>query len=884
MIFKHLFFILFFAFAANTAAQKTNLTITDSLSNVIELAYIKIYCNNDYSKINGYYIVRNGHFIITNENSCRNMRIEVTAPGYRVYYRDIQASDYQSDTLICILSRNDVKDLQPVIVTAKSVPVQIKQDTTIYKVKAFSDGTEQRLIDILEKLPGIEVNKKSGEVKFKGKPIETILLEGDNLFGANYTLASKNINASIITEVQAIENYSENYVLKGLENEEKVALNIKLTKKKLKVSGNSEIGLGVQSNQTASDVNSNLLGLGHINKFFTTASYNNVGLNKSPVDYFGGNQSIEQIRDKKYAAQKFINEPSFAAGDDKNYSNINSQLFASYNTNFKVAKKVTIKGNFYILSDKIYNRQNFDNQYFLTGDTIITTDNTAGQKRPRAVKSDLNLRFSISPKSLFEATFSDTREDLQTYRTSSSNFIPFYRSNLHSDEVFNKFLATYTQRISKTQALQIELRRVNNSISQSYDVSPSLFKRNLFVNDRQISNFEREFTHLTATLFGVADKIRYNVFLKGIYDKNKYNSAVINSDNGSDINSKVNNIIYRKPALVQGSNFNFDFKKFKFTTSYSLTFLNQNWRNAFTGIQLSNEDFLFEPSLKVKYVLTKISSISLQYSYSVNNLTDQYLYSELIIQNFRNVTSNLVDLSLVKRNSIYINYSRSDLFNQLDNGIGIGFQNNNRDYLPIYNITDTILFTTFSMEAVNNKALDVYAYVSKYIPKMKASIRLSANSITNFYNNFLAAGILRANIYNSTTAVLFFKTMFNGKFNFETENSLTVSSGRSTVGNPVSNTSYNSNSKFILTANKKIKMFVVGDYYLPNLSSKKGNLFLNYNLSFKPDKEKIEVKFIANNITNTLSFFQYQVSDFSRSVFSINTLPRTVLICLSFKF
>ncbi|MBK8087045.1 MAG: hypothetical protein IPK31_03275 [Chitinophagaceae bacterium] len=734
----------------------------------------------------------------------------------------------------CILSKRNVKNLQPIIVTAKSRPIQVKNDTTIYKVKAFSDGTEQKLADILEKLPGIEVNKKSGEIKFKGKPIETILLEGDNLFGANYTLGSKNINANIVTEVQAIENYSENYVLKGLEKEENVALNIKVAKTKLKISGNSEIGLGMQGNKAdlASDINSNILGLGKIQKFFSTASYNNIGHNKAPVDYYGNNFSIEEVKDRKYAAQKFIYEPSSPVEYDKNYSNMNSQFFVNYNSLFKIAPKITLKGNIYYVNDKISNQQNFDNQYFVSNNTIKTNDRTTGQKKPQSLKGDVNFRYSISSKALVEVSFSNTREEIKSYRASNSNFIPLYQTNLNSNERFNKLLATFTQRINKTQALQIELRTTQNWIDQIYTVYPSVLKRTLFTKDKQISNFERNYTHLTATLFGSIKKTKYNIYFKASYDKNKYESNISNNENNVNVTSSVNNIKYLKPSFSQGAKINFDFGKLKLTTLYNLAFLQQQWVNKSNGKELSKNNLFFEPTIRLKYLLTNISSLSLNYSYSCTNTTDQYLFPEIIIQNFRNATNNKIDLSLRNTNTITLNYFRSDLYNQFDNGISATFQTNGRDYLPIYNITDTLLYTTFSMENVDNKILDIYLYINKYIPKIKSSLKFSLNNTTNYYNNFLSPGLVRRNTSNTTTAVIFFKTIFKGKFNFETENSFTVNNSKSTFENVISLSSYINNAKYIFMPNKKIKMFIVSDYYLPDINSNKGTLFLNFNLSF----------------------------------------------------
>ena len=886
MNYKYPLLILLFAKSLNSQAQSTYLKITDSSRSFIELAYVKFYCNKSNDQISSYHIVRKSHFVIPAGNNCNNVKIEISAPGYQDYYRDIKISDFLNDTLLCVLSKINVKNLQPVVVTGKSRPIQIKNDTTTYKVKAFSDGTEQKLIDILEKLPGIEVNKKSGEIKFKGKPIETILLEGDNLFGANYTLATKNINAGIVTEVQAIENYSENYVLKGLEQEEKVALNIKVAKTKMNIPGNTEIGLGIQGNtpETSSDINTNMIGLGQKYKFFSTASYNNTGYNKSPVDYFGNNFSIEQLKDRKYAAQKFIYDPFFAVGNGNNYSNINSQFFGNYNALFKIVPKITLKGNIYYVNDKISNQQNFVNEYFLTNDTITTNDLTTGQKKPQSIKGNFNFRYAISSKALLEASFSDTRDEIKSYRSSKSNFIPVYQSNLFSDERFNKFLTTYTQRIYKSQVLQVELRSIKNNIGQIYNVYPSVFKRNLFTQDKQTSNFERTYTHLTATLFGKVNKTVYNFYIKGISDKNNYISSIINNDTNLNIVSNSNDVKYLKPSIAQGGNFNFNFGKLKITTLYNMTFLQQQWLNISNGSELSKKSFLFEPSVRLKYVLTNISTLFLNYNYNYKNTNDQYLFPEIIIQNFRNATNNKIDLSLIKTNTITLNYSRSDPYNQFDNGIGITFQTNGRDYLPTYNITDTLVYTTFSMETVNNETLDIYLYIKKYIAVIKSSLNLSLNNTTNYYNNFLLPGLIRRNISNSSTATLFFKTIFKGKFNFETENTLSLISSKSTFDKLISNLSYFSTAKFIFIPNKMIKMFIVGDYLLPNSNTGKANLFLNYNLSFKPSKKNMEVKLIATNLTNTLYFFQYQVSDFSRSFFRTNTLPRNLVFYFSFQF
>ena len=156
-----------------------------------------------------------------------------------------------------------------------------------YNIEKYKDPTDKKVQDVLKRLPGIEVNEKSGEIKYKGKSVETVTLDGDNLFGYNYSLGTKNINIDMLEQVQAIDNYSENPLLKGIEGGEKVSLNLKLKKGKTDYSGNIDFGLGINNDlNLLNNSNANILGISKNYKSFGIVSYNNIGVNHSPFDYF----------------------------------------------------------------------------------------------------------------------------------------------------------------------------------------------------------------------------------------------------------------------------------------------------------------------------------------------------------------------------------------------------------------------------------------------------------------------------------------------------------------------------------------------------------------------------------------------------------------------
>jgi len=308
--------------------------------------------------IKDFFIARNGVYSIKISKSYTKLVLEVIVNNYQkeVFIIDsfIYSKNYTHDFF---LVKDTIIKLQDVIVTAKVRPFQIKGDTVSYNVSAYRDGTERKIQDLIKKLPGIEVNEKTGEIKYKGKLVETVKLDGEDLFSSNYTIGTKNINVDMVEQVQAIENYTDNPLLKGIESGDKVALNLTLKKKKADYSGSVDLGLGILSSNIATDAAVNMLGIGKKYKSFATASYNNIGMNNSPFDYFEYKPNIEQLKESGLLAVKYIADTYFNTDIDAKRSNVNNTLFGSYNAVFKIGKKLSVKSNLYYLNDRITAQQ-----------------------------------------------------------------------------------------------------------------------------------------------------------------------------------------------------------------------------------------------------------------------------------------------------------------------------------------------------------------------------------------------------------------------------------------------------------------------------------------------------------------------------------------------
>ncbi len=108
------------------------------------------------------------------------------------------------------------------------MPVSVKGDTIVYDTDAFVSGTEKKLKDVLENLPGIEIDD-DGQIEVEGKTVSKVMVEGKDFFDGDSKLAVENIPANALSKVEVLKNYNEVSQMKGLTNDDdNVALNIRL--------------------------------------------------------------------------------------------------------------------------------------------------------------------------------------------------------------------------------------------------------------------------------------------------------------------------------------------------------------------------------------------------------------------------------------------------------------------------------------------------------------------------------------------------------------------------------------------------------------------------------------------------------------------------------
>lgn len=817
-----------------------------------------------------------------------NFSFNIADLAAKIFFIEVRLNNYETSIaeldlithtptqkLEITLLKNNVNQLKEIIIKSKIPKFKIATDTISYKVDAYSDGTEVKIDEVIKKLPGIDVNNTTGEITYKGKSIETVTLDGDNLFGFNYTIGTRNISKNIVDKIETIDNYNANPLLKGIEGGGKVSLNLKLKKNKTNFATDFAIGSGL-FNSLNSAYSNNATGLltSNKSKSFTVLAHNNIGLNKSPFDYYGVSVNAEQRKERNFFAKKNIGEEIFANGLEVQRANINNQYFANNNTLFKISSKLNIKLNLYFLRDNLVSNQLTKNDYQINNINFKTIDSTFISKKPQQLRSDLELRYIISSESLLEYNIRIKKEQIETGSSLVQNRADKIETFLKTDDVYLKHNITFTKRLSKTAAFQSSILQSLNDIPQNLNINAFNGSTALRPID-QFSRYKKHYIQGVMSLLQSKKANKYS-FSAGInYDDNLFLSDL----KISDLSTSVNLTRFLALNFFSDCSYTFTSKKFSVSTTGTVRFLKQKLDQNTNSEINQKSSYLFEPALSVKYLINKKSSVNFDASITNKTQAESFFFNNQVIVNNRSSISNSPDLNLSQIQLFNVNYEINDLNNQFEFLAKFDYQRTkgnifNNQVINEQNIQNRYFFLSNS---VSNSSF--YCKIVKYIPVFNSTLKL-----TNMYSQFSLFNVvnnsaLRPNKNQSNITAFFWKTAFEKMFNFE--NTVVLENISSTAQNQrlFLNNAFSENFKIIFSAQKKWFITTSIEYFLPDIKNKNNNYFFtDLSVTRNLNKMKSRISLNIRNISNEQRFNQIQTSELAQTSFSSNILPRYFML------
>lgn len=115
-------------------------------------------------------------------------------------------------------------------VAIKADRIREQGDTVSYRVGSFAQPHDRSIGDVLKRMPGIDVSK-NGKIQYQGEDINKFYIEGSDLLGGKYGIATNGISHEDVGAVEVMENHQPMQVLSGISFSDKAAINLKLKNK-----------------------------------------------------------------------------------------------------------------------------------------------------------------------------------------------------------------------------------------------------------------------------------------------------------------------------------------------------------------------------------------------------------------------------------------------------------------------------------------------------------------------------------------------------------------------------------------------------------------------------------------------------------------------------
>ena len=276
-----------------------------------------------------------GHFEYDIEGERLEAYLTAECLGYETYKKGI-STDHDITNIIIEL-RQKSTDLKEVTVTAPSIT--LRGDTISYRLSAFAGKGDITLKDAMRNLPGVDISD-NGKIKYLGKEISNFYIEGMDLLGGRYNVATDNLPVSSVSNVEILNNHQSVKMDKDIFSDN-VAINVKLNAKaKFRPVGSYEAKVGY-----ADDWLYQLSGAGMMfnNKFqsILNAKYGNVTefAEDANTDHYNESESL-------YSATQLLGDLGLSTPPLERERFISpTDFFVTLNTLHKTGKDATFRAN-----------------------------------------------------------------------------------------------------------------------------------------------------------------------------------------------------------------------------------------------------------------------------------------------------------------------------------------------------------------------------------------------------------------------------------------------------------------------------------------------------------------------------------------------------------
>lgn len=766
--------------------------------------------------------------------------------------------------------------LQPEGINLKEVRVEApkisyREDTLSYSVDAFKNNNDKVIGDILKKLPGIEV-KDNGAILYNGDPINKFYIEGLDLLENKYGIATNNVPADAISNVQVIENHQSIKSLKNIISSDKAAINLKLKNDKIsKIVGTAEVGAGGSPLLWKS----NLFGMriAKENQALSTYKSNNTGTNI--VSELNSHDIIDDILSGKPAKPSELMTPTTIGTPPTDQSRylFNKSHVVSLNNIWKKQKDAYIRLNMSYINDE--NKQTLkekNSYYFSDTDSLINEENNS----LKSYTNQLNalITYNINSQAYYlnnNLTFNGSWMNTNSYVNGSSSLSQHFQTPNYSFENDLNIIKKSDKRVYtinsfvRYSALPQQLKVNQDSIAMTQD---SRLKK--FQTTNSLS-----YGYLW-TNSNLLIKLNVDASLDDL--KSNLNNAPINieTENNLNTNSISAGITPTYTHLLSA---------LKITAALPISTTIFSVENTETEKNKSYTYLFITPSLSVSYTINPYWKANLSYRYNedIGNSLDFTNAYRMI--NYRSFQKGAEILSRRKSQTTAGSITFRDPLTALFFNFRASY--NKTDLNLMQETTFNSIYSLSSRIAQKNsrKMWVISSNVGKYISSLQATISLGCS-----YNQTESYRLQQGNPIQSQNRSF----TLQPKIDIMISNTLSLTYNANITQNKTTIKNWTENPPALLHTYQLLRCYISPtsswqiklecEHYYNELSANNNSKLFFANISTSYKIKDFEISVLYNNIFNQKHFSYSSYDGSNRFFLEYELRPVNIIASVGFKF
>ncbi|MDR0794121.1 MAG: outer membrane beta-barrel protein, partial [Chitinophagaceae bacterium] len=735
-----------------------------------------------------------------------NYILLITSPNYADYVDRLALQKNEDIDLHNISVITKAHLLQEVVVTQTVAAIKIKGDTTEFVADSFHVQPNATVEDLLKKLPGIQVDK-DGKITAQGETVKKVLVDGEEFFGDDPTLVTKNFRADMVDKVQLYDKKSDQAAFTGIDDGVKdKTLNLKLKEdKKNGYFGKLVAGVGLGGYHDSQGMFNKFKKKMKFSAYGIVSNTGTSGLNwQDQGSYGGGNENMQMTDDGGMMI--------FFGGGNSLYDGKGIPLVQTGGIHFDNKwndDKESINLNYKIANANVSGTDMNIYENKLPGFTSKGSDTTNFQKHTLRNKVDATYEVQLDSSSSLKVYADGTLTHVNSvnnvnsgiYKEDSTLTTYGHRNNTSTGDA-----KSMNNNILWRKKFKKKGRTLSLNVNQSFNINETDgyldYKYNFSGVDSSLKQYQPQHTRN----YSLAPKATYTEPLSdygslvvnyGINlnnstsDKKSYNQDAAGNYTLLD-STYSNNYRYDQFSQRTGLYYNYSRKKIRYNFGSDIAFTNFKQTNYFLNstqidTALKRSFVNFYPQARFTYAYSNAGSVGFNYNGNTTQPSISQIQPFLSNSNPLYVTIGNPNLKPSFTNNFSMWYSTYKVLSQRSFYANINYSSTLNAFAS-QSSTDTTTGKTTSQTVNVNGNRSFNFYGGYWFKWKKPDMRIGFNGRMNAnrYQNYVA--INNNNVLNTTNSGSYSLSMYVGKYKEKVfDNSIRISATYNTSTSTVQN-------------------------------------------------------------------------------------------------